>query len=139
MTRQLLIVVALLAASLSAVAQSNLAAITKKLENDPNADVSYSERRDPQTKKVQNTSLVLKVPANLVPEIKDAFEKDRPNSYLYNKVSKDVCSIHFREGNVETRYTFVTDATNPKYRGKTVSADNTEPIVLMRYEIYKYK
>lgn len=49
--KSLTLAVSMLACSMSAYAQSNLAAIAKSLENGQNADVSYSEKRNPQTKK----------------------------------------------------------------------------------------
>ena len=57
------------------MAQSNLKAITKSLENENNANVTYFEKRNPQTKKLTRTSLIVEVPDSKVNAVKNAFEK----------------------------------------------------------------
>lgn len=50
--KRLSVAAVLSAAAIGAMAQSNLKAITKSLENENNANVTYFEKRNPQTKPV---------------------------------------------------------------------------------------
>ncbi len=111
--KRLSVAAVLSAAAIGAMAQSNLKAITKSLENENNANVTYFEKRNPQTKKLTRTSLIVEVPDSKVNAVKNAFEKDRENAISYNKTGSILLYATFTEGNANTTYSIVTNAKNP--------------------------
>lgn len=137
--KSLTLAVSMLACSMSAYAQSNLAAIAKSLENGQSADVSYSEKRNPQTKKLVSTSLIVGVPDNKIQEVKNAFEKDRPNSTSFSKVGANVMNISFSDDEASTTYVLVTGATDPNNQSIFYGVPITNKAENVLMQTVKYK
>lgn len=89
-----LIVIALCFAGVTEIhAQSAIESAIKDLGD--NVNKVYTERRNPETKKIIRISEVITVPNEKITLIKNAFEKDRQNAKKYSTYGPNTFVISF--------------------------------------------
>ena len=93
-------------------AQSAIEKVVKQLESVKEADITYSERRDPSTKKIIKSSRIITFKSDYYAQrLEEAFEKERENAISSTR-GKNYYLYKFTDG---TRYYFTLDKTG---RGK---------------------
>jgi beta-phosphoglucomutase-like phosphatase (HAD superfamily) len=84
--------------TVTASAQAAIEKAIKTLENDPNVDISFSERRDPETKEITKSTCTYVIKSEaLISMVEKAFMDERANSTYVNK-HKKYTYIKFKNG-----------------------------------------
>ena len=90
--------------SVPSFAQAKIDKLVSSLEKDPEVQVTYTERRDPQTKKIPRQSLILTGTRKFTGEtLWNAFEQERPNSVSVTK-QRESFIIKFQDKNYRSSY-----------------------------------
>lgn len=90
--------------SISSLAQAKIDKLVSSLEKDPNVQVTYTERRDPQTKKITRQSVILTGTKKTTGEMLwNAFEQERPNSVSVTK-QRESFIIKFQDKHYKSSY-----------------------------------
>lgn len=94
-----------LVSSFSSLAQSRIDRIVKDLEKAHDVEVTYTERRDPKTKKLIKQSIILSGNSRKqYDQLWDAFEQERSNSVSVTKTRNRSFIIKFQDKNVQSSY-----------------------------------
>lgn len=106
------LIIALLS-SFSALGQARIDRLVKEFEKDKDVQVTYTERRDPKTKKLVKQSIILngnkKAQAD---KLWDAFEHERANSVSVTKTRDTSFVIKFEDNNTVSSYVLSVSNNN---------------------------
>lgn len=103
-TRILMFAAFVLALSSTAMGQSKIQGIVNSISND-NPDITYSEKRDPKTKRITRSSLYLESKdQSLFNRLYKAIQSERANSVSYNQYGKDNLKIVFEQDGLSLTY-----------------------------------
>lgn len=93
--------------AISVVANPKIDKIVKELEKIKTVDVTYSEKRDPNTKEITYATYLMKFSnASKAKELLDIFKKERENSVEATKTT-DTYTITFINQNVKSTYVLI--------------------------------
>lgn len=103
--KSIFLVVAIVCSAIGASAQSNIEKAVAKIEKAKGVNVTYTEKRNPKTKKPYKSDKVINISdKNLIQDLQRAFEKDEPNAVEITRVNNNFSTLTFIENNVKTEY-----------------------------------
>lgn len=95
--------------ALPAAAQANLDRLAQKFETDPNAEVSYVEKRNPSTKQITSVNITIGLSDSQIKQVLEAIQKDRAKADSYTNIKGKVYQLKYSEGGYNSTYTLVLD------------------------------
>lgn len=95
--------------ALPAAAQANLDRLAQKFETDPNAEVSYVEKRNPSTKQITSVNITIGLTDSQIKQVLEAIQKDRAKADSYTNIKGKVYQLKYSEGGYNSTYTLVLD------------------------------
>lgn len=98
--------------ALSASAQSHINALVQQLEKSSSANITYVEKRDPQTKKIASSKIVINVPDSEVKNVINALNADRSNSVSFEKSGNRLYRLTFENEKSKEKILFVMGDTD---------------------------
>lgn len=111
-------------------AQSNIDKAIAEIENNPKADITCSEKRNPKTKKAYKISKVIRFTGEEeFQKVKKAFIKDSQNAIEYTRKDGKMYHLIFRENNCSMEYLLKRDIDDCEWKGQwliTVEIKNTD-------------
>lgn len=106
-------VVFALISSVATIAQDKIDKLVASLEKESNVQVTYTERRNPQTKKIVRQSTILNGNRKQQAEwLWNAFEQERPNSVSVTKTGSKSFVIKFQDKNYISSYVLGVNGTS---------------------------
>lgn len=102
-----------------ASAQSNIDKAIAEIENNPKADITCSEKRNPKTKKAYKISKVIRFTGEEeFQKVKKAFIKDSQNAIEYTRQDGKMYHLIFKENNCSMEYLLKRDIDDCEWKGK---------------------
>lgn len=95
--------------ALPAAAQANLDRLAQKFETDPNAEVSYVEKRNPSTKQITSVNITIGLTDSQIKQVLEAIQKDRTKADSYTNIKGKVYQLKYSEGGYNSTYSLVLD------------------------------
>lgn len=101
---------AIVLTAMQASAQKKIDDIIQNILDNKQYDVTYSERRDPQSRKiVESSHIINSSDRNLFKKLRQAFQDERKQSVNYSQVGNDIITITFVEGSTTSTYSLIRD------------------------------
>lgn len=101
---------AIVVTAMQASAQKKIDDIIQNILDNKQYDVTYSERRDPQSRKiVESSHIINSSDRNLFKKLRQAFQDERKQSVNYSQVGNDIISITFVDGSTTSTYSLIRD------------------------------
>lgn len=96
--------------SLSASAQARIDRVIERLEELDGVSVTYTEKRNPKTKKIYKSSKVITFSdASMAKQLMEAMKQERENAIEISQVNKSINMLKFGDNDTYTRYTLMND------------------------------
>lgn len=96
--------------SLSASAQARIDRVIERLEELDGVSVTYTEKRNPKTKKIYKSSKVITFSdASMAKQLMEAMKQERENAIEISQVNKSINMLKFGDNNTYTRYTLMKE------------------------------
>jgi hypothetical protein len=117
LTKSILSIITLAAAAIPAAAQTAIDNLAASIENNDNVCTVFSERRNPETKKIYRESRVITVNRDnsslgaYIAKARKAFEDERPNSTCAT-YSDGTYTLEFRDSKARYSYVLVIGEKN---------------------------
>lgn len=99
------IAIAAACATLSVSAQSHIESVITQMENSKGATVTYTEKRDPKTKKPYKSTKVITISdKNLIQKLQQALKRDEPNAVEIIRVNDNFSTLKFIDNGIKSEY-----------------------------------
>lgn len=96
--------------SLSASAQARIDRVIERLEEMDGVSVTYTEKRNPKTKKTYKSSKVITFSdASMAKQLMEAMKQERENAIEISQVNKSINMLKFGDNNTYTKYTLMKE------------------------------
>lgn len=106
--RLLLTGIAMAVVSLSSTAQEKIDRVIEKLENTDKVTVTYTEKRNPKTKKTYKSSKIITFSdATMAKQLREAMKQESENAIEISQVNKAIKVLKFGDGNMSKKYTLI--------------------------------
>ncbi len=91
-------------------AQDKIDNLIQQIINNKRSEVTYSETRDPSTKKITESSHIINsTDRNMFSKLREAIEAERKNSVNYSQVGDGIITISFVNDNISSTYSLIRD------------------------------
>lgn len=108
--RLLITAIMMIGISLSATAQARIDRVIERLEEMDGVSVTYTEKRNPKTKKTYKSSKVITFSdASMAKQLMEAMKQERENAIEISQVNKSINMLKFGDNDTYTKYTLMND------------------------------
>lgn len=108
--RLLITAIMMIGISLSASAQDKIDRVIEQLERTDGVSVTYTEKRNPKTKKTYKSSKVITfTDVTMANRLMKAMKEERENAIEISQVNKSINMLKFGDNDTYTKYTLIND------------------------------